>query len=79
VGVRLTAIKHYAPKTVQRIVDVLPVQKANTRYRLQMKSPNAYGKRGHQHKLPPIIVCIITRQYDSKPCIGGCTGTSLIL
>jgi hypothetical protein len=69
---------HYTPKTAQRIVDVRPVQKGNTHHRLQMKLPNAYGKRGRQHKSPPIIVCIITRQYHAKPCIGGCIACGFI-
>ena len=47
-------------------------------HRLQMKLRNAYGKHGHQLRLPPIIVGIITRQYHSKPCIDGCIACSFI-
>ena len=78
VGVRLTATMHRTPTMAQSSVDMAPAQKANTRNPSRMKLRNAYGKRGRQHRLPPIIVCIITRQYRSKPCIGGCIACGFI-
>jgi hypothetical protein len=78
VDVMLTATMHRTPTMAQSSVDMLPVQEANTHHASRMKLPNAYGKHGHQHRLPPIIVCIITRQYHSKLCIGGCIALSFI-
>ena len=51
----------------------------DTLYRLNWTTRQIAVHLGRHHATIARELCIITRQYHSKPCIGGCTEISFIL